>query len=471
MRRPVDDSSSQLRFGAFTVEWASGELRRDGVRVHVAEKPLRVLQVLLECPGEIVARDELCRRLWRDGTFVDFDNNLNTAIATLREALGDSARAPRWIETLPRRGYRFIGSVRGADRTEHVPHWLKIAVAAFMLAGSEASVAPRAQPVLPGASPTLSLAYEDGIYLLARGDRQSLERAITRLETAVAEHPRHAPAAAALGEAWLRTALGTPHHASSFAYAEHWARRALELDPALSAPRRTLAGLHLHRDWNFAAAAREITDATEEDPGDAETHLVAAIVSAAQGRSADALRAARRAVTLAPADTRVRADLAFFLLAAGRPDEAAVESQRVLHISPDFAPALDFLLVASERLGHLDVARSAALRLMALADAPAIERKRVERARAQDAVGLYRRWQIRCLEASAEERRWSPMTRASIYASAGDTAQAIEWLERAYATRDTMLVLLLAQPDLAPLRKHPRFAVLARRLGVPLVAS
>src|SRR5690349_15136127 len=100
-----------LRFATFEVDARAGELRKQGVRVKLQEQPFHVLAVLLQRPGEVVTREALRNQNWPPDTFVDFDNSLNTAINKLREALGDSADNPRFIETLPRRGYRFIAPV------------------------------------------------------------------------------------------------------------------------------------------------------------------------------------------------------------------------------------------------------------------------------------------------------------------------------------------------------------------------
>src|ERR1700749_4473679 len=97
-----------LRFGNFEVDLRSGELRKAGVKLKFGGQPFQVLAILLERPGEVVTREELQKRLWPD-TFVDVERNLNTAINKIREVLGDSAESPRFVETLPRRGYRFIG--------------------------------------------------------------------------------------------------------------------------------------------------------------------------------------------------------------------------------------------------------------------------------------------------------------------------------------------------------------------------
>jgi DNA-binding winged helix-turn-helix (wHTH) protein/Tol biopolymer transport system component len=110
----ANSSSSTVRFGRFDVNLQSGELRHAGQKVKLQEQPFQVLATLLERPGEVVTRDELRSRLWPDDTFVDFDHGLNAAIKRLRDALGESADTPVFIETLARRGYRFIAPVNGS---------------------------------------------------------------------------------------------------------------------------------------------------------------------------------------------------------------------------------------------------------------------------------------------------------------------------------------------------------------------
>src|SRR5688572_2425610 len=107
------DPPRRARFGVFELDLAAGELHRDGVRVKLQEQPFRLLAIRLERPGEIVTREELRERLW-PAEFVDFDHGLNTAVRKLRTALDDTADNPRFIETLARRGYRFIAPVSWA---------------------------------------------------------------------------------------------------------------------------------------------------------------------------------------------------------------------------------------------------------------------------------------------------------------------------------------------------------------------
>jgi len=109
-----------VRFGTYEVDLRSRELRKNGLKVRLTGQPFQILAILLERPGELVTREELQKRLWPGDTFVDFDKGLNAAVNRVREALGDSAENPRFVETLPRRGYRFIGQVEGPPRANSI---------------------------------------------------------------------------------------------------------------------------------------------------------------------------------------------------------------------------------------------------------------------------------------------------------------------------------------------------------------
>jgi len=109
----MDETQSRprlIRFGVFEANLRTGELRKGGMKLKFGGQPFQVLAILLERPGDVVTREELQKRLWPD-SFVDVEHNLNTAVNKIREVLGDSAESPRFVETLPRRGYRFIGEL------------------------------------------------------------------------------------------------------------------------------------------------------------------------------------------------------------------------------------------------------------------------------------------------------------------------------------------------------------------------
>jgi DNA-binding winged helix-turn-helix (wHTH) protein len=112
---PSSSESKLLRFGVFEVDLAAGELRKNGARLRLQEQPFQVLAALLEHAGRVVTREDLRQKIWPADTFVDFDHSLNTAVNKIREALGDSASSPRFVETLARRGYRFIAPVNGVE--------------------------------------------------------------------------------------------------------------------------------------------------------------------------------------------------------------------------------------------------------------------------------------------------------------------------------------------------------------------
>ena len=158
-----------VRFGVFEVDLTARELRKRGVRIKLQDQPFRVLEALLERPGEIVTREELKQRLWADDEFVEFDKSLNTAVQKIRQALSDSAETPRFLETVPRRGYRFVAPVErsvspGAVKTQPAPgpRWIRVSggligisivVGAILILGSgrqgsEPSSGLTGQPIL-----------------------------------------------------------------------------------------------------------------------------------------------------------------------------------------------------------------------------------------------------------------------------------------------------------------------------------
>jgi len=129
-----------VSFGAFELDLRAHELRKHGLKIGLPEQSIQILAMLLERPGEVVLREEIQKKLWPHDTIVEFDHSINAAIKRLRRALGDEAETPRYVETLPRRGYRFIGQV---DRTP-------------LAAGGAPAVAPMVEP---GFSPALEFGH------------------------------------------------------------------------------------------------------------------------------------------------------------------------------------------------------------------------------------------------------------------------------------------------------------------------
>ena len=112
--QPDGSSSRIVRFGAFELDLSVAELRKHGLKLRLQDQPYQVLLMLLEDPGQVVTREQIQQKLWPEGTFVDFEHGLNAAIQRLRQVLGDSADNPRFVETMARRGYRFVAPVARA---------------------------------------------------------------------------------------------------------------------------------------------------------------------------------------------------------------------------------------------------------------------------------------------------------------------------------------------------------------------
>jgi DNA-binding winged helix-turn-helix (wHTH) protein len=129
-------SQQVIRFKAFELNLQTHELRRSGIRLKIHGQPIAVLRLLLQHPGEVISRESLCRALWHDGTFVEFEHGLNSNINRLRATLGDRANAPRFIETVPKQGYRFIGRVAPDSPTNEARTGIRLAVLPFTCVGA-----------------------------------------------------------------------------------------------------------------------------------------------------------------------------------------------------------------------------------------------------------------------------------------------------------------------------------------------
>lgn len=130
-------AARRYRFGAFEADAGTGELRRQGMKVRIHAQPFQVLVMLLERKGEVVSREEISRELWPGGTFVDYEHGVNSAVNRLREALGDKAASPRFVETLARRGYRFVAPVERVGEEPEAEADLADAVPAVAVAAAE----------------------------------------------------------------------------------------------------------------------------------------------------------------------------------------------------------------------------------------------------------------------------------------------------------------------------------------------
>ncbi|HEX5719715.1 MAG TPA: winged helix-turn-helix domain-containing protein, partial [Thermoanaerobaculia bacterium] len=180
----ADAEGARLLFGSYELRTDSGELFRDGVRVGLQPQPARLLELLARRSGEVVSREEIQRHLWGENTFVEFEQGLNFSIRKIRIALEDSATDPRYLETVPRRGYRFLAPVRAGAAPPRRTIWR--AVAGLMLGLMLLAVHPETEP-RPGVhlSGPAFQAYTEGRFLAQRRNPGDREKALVRLEDAM----------------------------------------------------------------------------------------------------------------------------------------------------------------------------------------------------------------------------------------------------------------------------------------------
>jgi DNA-binding winged helix-turn-helix (wHTH) protein/tetratricopeptide (TPR) repeat protein len=462
---------------------SSREIVVDGRRTRLAEKPFRVLDALMETPGRVVTRDALRRLLWSDDTFVDFDNNLNSAVATLRQVLGDSARSPRFIETLPRVGYRLIVSpaetmavtARAAARDRPPMARTAPAIAALLIGAvtigivAVGRVPPRSADV--SRIEAAQVAFARGRFLRGQVTNgllpvAALDTARQAFRDAAAADPAFAAALAEDADTLVEMAFaGHTGMREALTKARGVAAEARAVDPVNPAAHRVMATADLFLDWDLAGAEARLRYAMRLDPSDARTAIALATALSARGRHASAIAAARRAVALDPESYFARADLAFFYLAAGRAADAARSSREVLEAAPAFAPALRYGALAAERLGRLDDARTLVLRLMTASGASAGDLSRLADLEAGAVLAEWRRGELARAETQAGGRDDAfALTLALRHASLGHTSEALDLLERAAARRDPMFVFVPAFPELAELRGASRFERLVRQV-------
>jgi DNA-binding winged helix-turn-helix (wHTH) protein len=462
------------RFGVFELDEAAGALRRQGRLVHLTGQPLKALHLLVSRPGEVVTREELRRHIWGDSRFVDFDRNLNFCIATVRDALGDSARSPRFIETVPRRGYRFIADVirpeieppqpevaRGqrdadgltalADRVHPSTgprqvsrRWFWAALAAFLLIQG-----PAPNPAHTRTTTTAEAlsAFERGLADVSSGD-EGRRRSVYRFREAIRLDPTFAEAHYALADVYLDLAGRRELPAeAALAQARSEALRAIALEE-VAATRTVLGVVRLVRDWDWQGARREHLRSLAAEPNsDAALTAYARYLSAA-GESSQAIATIDRAEALSPSCDLVLWESALIRYRAGRQEEALDKARRALAYAGDSGNWKIHVAWLS-LLIHVDRREWA----LAAVDARTIG-GRAEETRAA-VLAFVRHAAVRAAGTTGRDRR--PVWTATMFAAAGEEDAALSWLERAAAERDPDLLYGLQNPAFDTLRQTARF--------------
>jgi len=427
---------TRLRFGVFDVDMQNRELRRRGLRVKLQQKPFQILHLLLSRSGKFVTRGQLAKHLWPD-LHVNFDRSLNTAVNSLRRALGDSPDNPRFIETRAGLGYRFIASVEPIE--EH----------------ASASVsAIHGEKVYAG---NLD-AYHDylkGRYFQNKMTEEDLRRSVAYFEAALGAEPDCALAYAGLADTYnLLALLGSLPAKEAQGRSTEFAAAALGIDDKLAEGHIAFGSVQRLFGWDSMRAEAAYRHALALKPNDAQGHRMYASLLSALERHAEAMQEIRKAQQLDPLSLIINAEAAWDFYMARDFEGAAEQAWRTLAMEPRFAPAQHALGLAYQQMGMLEEAivelqnarlcsanHPAAAAGLAYAYAIAGQRREAEEL-------------LQELEQLSEKRRVAAYWVALVLAGLGENSSAAKWLGRARDDRDVWLGWLAAEPRFDRLRSE-----------------
>ena len=431
-----------LRFGVFEVDPDSGELRKRGFRIRLREQPLRLLLTLIEQAGRVVTREQLRHRLWPDGTFVDFDRAINKAASELRGALGDSASSPRFVETLSKRGYRFVCPVECGPR------------------------APRGS-TSDGFPTDAQRACLTGRYLWNRRTVGDLYSSIGFFEDALEIDERCALAYAGLADANVLVAIwGLRPPDIAFGAARRAAARALELNPNLAEAHTAMGEVLKGYDWDWCQAERHYQRALVLRPDYATAHQWYAQLLISLRRYPEAafhIELARRADPVSPV---INAFLPYIYLASRDYGRAVEEARRAVSLEP-YAPLAHWYLGRAYLGSHQAEPAVEALERAVSLGGPGsmwVALLSYARARAGDRTGALTL--LNELSDCARHEYVSPYDLAVAFTGIGDHACALDHLEQAFSER-VMRIVMLGDPEFDSLRAEPRYGRLLDGLRLP----
>ncbi len=444
LSNPAANAARKLRFGSFEVDFEERELRNRGLRVRLQHKPFHILELLLQQPGSLVTREQLARHLWPN-LHVSFDRSLNTAVNSLRQALGDSPRRCRYIETRSGLGYRFVGHVEPIEEIK--------------------SRSPAGETTNHTAKFEAYQDYLKGRYFYNKMTEDDLRKSIALFEAALAQDPRYALAYTGLADTYCLLAFfGILDSADAHQRAIPLVTTALEIDDECAEAHASLAGIKKSFQWDWPGAEAEYRRALQLKPDYADAHRWYAALLSAIGRPGQAMKEIRCAQELDPLSLVISMELAWDLYMARDFQGAVDQSWRTLGLEPRFAAAQHTLGLAYEQLGmHEEALIEFRNARVCSGDHPvtiaALGHAYGKAGRHADASDILREF-----DDMSARRHVSSYWRSIVYTGMGAHRMAFESLETAFEQRDVWLVWLKVEPRFDPLRGDPHFKALLRRL-------
>jgi DNA-binding winged helix-turn-helix (wHTH) protein/tetratricopeptide (TPR) repeat protein len=497
-----------VRFGVFAADLRAGELRRNGVKVRLQDLPFRALTLLLTRPGEVITREEFRQALWPPDVFVDFEQGISSAMMRLRDALGDSADNPIFIETIERRGYRWIGpiqrleSVAEKSQEKEIPEkprvpfllpappkpsrWWKLVIALPALAlffavwmfrpgfrnakASAKAASARARSVHQPANREAEDSYLKGRFYWNKRTPESLHQAVDAFNQAIARDPNYSDAYVGLADCYnllreFSAMSGNEAYFKAFAAA----KKAVELDPQSSEAHASLAFVTFFGMWDAAGAEKEFRRAIELDPNNAKAHHWFATFLHALNRHDQALTEIEMARKLTPDSPSILADKGDLLWTAGRHEEALQLLKQLEAADPDFVSPHRYLSFAyfetddypsyiaevkKDALLTHDAAQSAVADAAARGFAQGGKRGMFE-AELVEQKNLY------------EQGKLSPYWPAQTEARLGNTQESLKYLAICIRSHDDLTLNLEGDQGFASLHRDPAFVQLLANVGLP----
>lgn len=448
----------RVTFEGFVLDRLAGQLSRQGESVALAPQPFKLLDYFVSHPGRLISRDELQARVWGSETFVDFERGLNFCILQVRTALGDDAKTPRFIETVPRRGYRFVAQVLpdtpAARRFRWAPAAIALSVLAVLLtAGFFLSRNPAPGVINADAHEE----YLRGRNLWNQRRTPEVRESIVHYRKALVHDPRFALAWVGIAES--QHLLQMRDHITPLKARDeiHKAvQQALIADPSLPSAHSAAGTLAFWYEWDWVAAERHFKKALQLDARDVGAHHDYGWLLIARGRAKEGIAQIMRAQQLDPISPRAGIDLAWAYIYMGEFDRAIAASRRVLERNPEFEEAWRCIehahLMKDDYAGALEAARHRLTALGRTADVAAISARPP-----REAMLELRRINLRRFEERAAVGWVDPYSVAAEHALLGDTDRALTLLERAIEARSTNVPLMGVDPMLRSLRGDARF--------------
>lgn len=439
---------SVYEFGPFRFDPRENRLLRSGSPVCLPPQGVEMLMALIERSGSLVSKGELIERVWRR-RYVE-ENSLNKCVSELRKALGDQRTAPRYIETVAKRGYRFIGEVRRAPARPAEPR--------------PATGERRDRHRRPEDPHAYRLYLEARCHIL-RYTSSSWLKGLSCYEQAIAQDPGYALAHADLA---IASTLGCVYYTSSdevLQRAREAAGQALAIDPGLAESHLAAAVVRYLIDWDWDGAEASFHKALELDPEQSWAHDYYGFFLLLMGRFREALPALQRAVDLNPVRITVNGDMGLYHHFTGAVEGSINHHRRALELNPFCALTRVDYARTLERAGRHGEAIEEIRRTLTVDDAPWA---RVWLARAYALEGRHEEAQrvLRHLRPAGRAGSVSPVFPALVHAAMGEREEAMELLGEACERRSPWMAFLRVEPGFDPLRNEPGFDSMMRKAGL-----